>query len=184
MSVILLTGPKHSGKTTAARAFAALTGAEALDLDDLVTERSGKTPRELYKAGPEVFRRAEADALRDLAARERERPLVVAAGGGLSDNAEAMQLLRERRFFIVYLDVPAATAWLRILREAEAPGGELPPFLRTSDPEETHRTLHERRAAAYRAMADLVLECGKKTPDEIAKEIAGKTTKYYQKKRQ
>ncbi|MDR1863116.1 MAG: shikimate kinase [Treponema sp.] len=168
VQIVLLTGPKHSGKTTAGRALAGPWGGRFIDLDDGVEKRTGKTPRTLFREGPEVFRAAEAEALAEvLESRER---IVAAAGGGLADNGGAMELLKKaRNLFIVCLDVPAETAWNRILETAA--GGGLPPFLQSGNPRETHRRLHERRARVYRAIAHRVVSAGGKSPGAIAGEI-------------
>ena len=169
MRIIILVGPKHSGKTAAGRALASILGCEFTDLDDLVTERCGKTPRALYAEGPLVFREAEAAAL---AAFIREKadhvPVrVMAAGGGIIDNPGAMAVLeRIKEAVFVYLDISAQAAWERISR-----AGELPPFLAGENPRETHRLLHERRAEAYRRFTPLVVEAGDRNPEEIAAEI-------------
>jgi shikimate kinase len=47
----------------------------------------------------------------------------------------------------------------------------LPAFLRTENPRETHRVLHERRGAAYFQFADIVIEAERKTPEEVARDI-------------
>jgi shikimate kinase len=139
-----------------------------IDLDELVEERTGKTPRTLFKEGPEIFRAAEANALAEIV-RLRER-LVVAAGGGLIDNSAAMELLeKSRNIVMVCLEVSAATAWNRVLKTAA--GGALPPFLQSGNPQETHRQLHERRAGAYRAAARIVINAEGKSPGVIAGEI-------------
>jgi shikimate kinase len=186
--IILLTGPKHSGKTMTGRALANLWGGRFIDLDELIEKRTGKTPRTLFKEGPEIFREAEAEALAEIAGvcrtscvkpqkihkrnrlpGRRER-LVAAAGGGLIDNGGAMTLLENsRNIFIVCLEVSAETAWNRILKTAA--GGELPPFLQSADPRETHRQLHERRARACRDIACLVIDAEDKSPGAIAEEI-------------
>jgi shikimate kinase len=221
VQIILLTGPKHSGKSRTGRALAERWEGRFIDLDELIEERTGKTPRTLFKEGPEIFREAEAEALAacctceffalDAAknprlsgcanlrfdgslqgkkspnrrflkglyakrnkllaeiVRGRER-LVVAAGGGLIDNGGAITLLENsRNIFIVSLEVSAETAWNRILNTAA--GGELPPFLQSADPRETHRQLHERRARAYRDIARIVIDAEDKSPDAIAEEI-------------
>jgi shikimate kinase len=170
MRLILITGPKHSGKTLCAHALRIITGREAADLDALVEQMAGKNPRALFKEGPEIFRRVEAEALASVM-RQNRNDLIIAAGGGLADNPEALALLaRNREVFIVYLDVSAETAWQRILHTAA--GGELPPFLNTENPRETHFALHERRAKAYRALAHFTIDAENKTPDGIAREIA------------
>ncbi|MDR2402801.1 MAG: shikimate kinase [Spirochaetaceae bacterium] len=180
--IIVLTGPKHTGKTTAGRILAGLLEAGFVDLDACIETRTGKSPRTLYREDPGVFRAAETGALRSLAgvpadvspegsgmADEAAR-LVAAAGGGIVDNEEALAILRGPEFRMVYLAVSAETAWDRIRGESEKTG-ELPPFLNTADPRKTHRELHERRAAAYRALADLTVQGDGKSPEDIAGEI-------------
>jgi len=169
MRFIVLVGPKHSGKTSAGKALASLLSCGFVDLDELIAQRSGKSPRALYGEGPEIFRKAEAGALAALLESGEagtSSALVIASGGGLIDNPDALSIMGRYQIATVFLDVSAKVAWDRIRAE-----GELPPFLRTENPEETHRTLHERRTAAYRQFASLVLKADGKSPPEIAHEI-------------
>jgi len=170
MRLIVLVGPKHSGKTSAGKELAALLSGGFVDLDEYITQESGKSPRALYIEGPEVFRKAEAGALAALFESEiaqSSSPLVIASGGGLIDNPDALSLLKKNTAAVsVFLDVSVQTTWERIKK-----AGELPPFLKTENPEETHRSLHERRAAAYRQCASLVIKADGKSPQEIAREI-------------
>jgi len=180
MRFIVLVGPKHSGKTSAGKELAALLSCDFIDLDEYITRKTGKSPRALYIEGPEVFKKAEAGALAVLfeptlleaalleaKTAESSSPLVIASGGGLIDNPDALPLLKNNAAAIsVFLDIPAQAAWERIKK-----AGELPPFLKTENPEETHRSLHERRAAAYRQFASLVIKADGKSPQEIAQEI-------------
>jgi shikimate kinase len=177
MGVIVLIGPKHTGKTSVGRVLAERLGRPFVDLDDCIRERSGKSPRELYIEGPEVFRAAEAEALKVLVRDQGEATAsaVIAAGGGLTDNEAALSCLGIRegsgtpaRPWLVYIEVSAETAWGRIAGQ----GGELPPFLRTENPRETHRLLHERRGADCRRIAQLTVTGDGKTPGELGAEIA------------
>ena len=175
MQFIILVGPKHSGKTSAGKALAEILSCGFVDLDELVAQRSGKNPRALYGEGPEIFRKAEAGALAALfkPGTANPPPLVLASGGGLVDNPDALSLLEQDRaaghpqIISVFLNLSAKTAWERIKA-----AGELPPFLKTENPQETHHSLHERRAAAYRQFASLVINADGKSPQEIAREIA------------
>jgi shikimate kinase len=172
MEDIVLLGPKHSGKTSAGRELAALWDCDFIDLDELIERREGKPPRALYAAGPEVFMRAEAEAAASLAQTGGARRRVIAAGGGITDNENALTpVLKEAGALGVYLEVSANTAWARITAD---PSGELPLFLRTGNPCETHRALHERRAASCRRLADIIIAAEDKTPREIAQEIASR----------
>jgi shikimate kinase len=195
--VIIIVGPKHSGKTSAGKALARLYPAACpspesgtvrggvlspetarfIDLDELVEKRAGKSPRALYREGPEIFRGAEAEALRALLEGESRGDAgenspdwgltIAAAGGGLADNREALEILgKSQSALTVYIDVPAKTAWERI-RAAADKTGELPPFLNTENPRETHRLLHSRRGAIYRELAKITVKAGN-TPEETA----------------
>ncbi|MDR0386646.1 MAG: shikimate kinase [Treponema sp.] len=165
MGIILITGPKHSGKTSAGRALAALMKASFTDLDELIEEREGKSPRELYREGAGVFRGAEAAALQSLLPAGKTC-IVLAAGGGLCDNPAALELLKSPGISVVFLDISVETAWNRV----RAAGG-LPPFLDTGNPRETHRRLHERRSVTYRSFAQIRIRAEGKSPEQIASEI-------------
>ncbi|GHV28678.1 shikimate kinase [Spirochaetia bacterium] len=184
--IILLTGPKHSGKTSVGRILAVLLGAGFINLDELIERQTGKSPRSLYKEGAEVFRLAETQALASLLPNagiipENSSPggvRVVAAGGGLIDNPDALELLRgpgknTLARGMVYLEVTADTAWERI-EAASLLTGELPPFLNTENPRETHAVLHARRGAVYRELASLSIAAEGKTAEDIGREIAAR----------
>jgi len=198
MKDIILTGPKHSGKTSAGNALASLFSCDFIDIDELILQRTGKSPRQLFNEDPAIFQKAEAEALAalvdssdnlvsscncanginiansaadgtnitDCADNAGAKLRVIAAGGGIIDNGEALSILKKSGAVTVYLDISAEDAWDRI-----AAGGELPPFLRTENPRETHRALHERRAAAYLQIANIVIKAEGKSPQEIAAEI-------------
>ena len=174
MEIIFLTGPKHSGKTSVGKALAFLCSCDFVDLDDMVKQRTGKTPRELYAEDPAIFRKAEADALKAIVSSDKakESRHVVAIGGGTIDNPDALSMF-ESNSYMVYLDISAENAWDRI---ANLPERDFPPFLKTDNPEKTHRTLHEKRAAAYWEMATIIVDTEGKTPEEIAGEILSKIT--------
>jgi shikimate kinase len=186
---IVLLGPKHSGKTSVGRELAKLLGGSFIDLDERIEAQTGKSPRSLFKESPETFQAAELRALEslvpihlangftgdtdcgDTAGQDGGAPMVIAAGGGIIDNDRARRfLLAGDGAFLVNLEVSPETAWERI-SAAAARGGELPPFLDTGNPRETHRLLHERRAAAYRGIARLTVSGEGKTPEEAAREI-------------
>ncbi|MDR2964426.1 MAG: shikimate kinase [Treponema sp.] len=171
MDKIILTGPKHCGKSTAGELLASIISGSFIDLDTEITQKTGKTPRELYKENPAVFQKAEAEALTSLAGVDCDRKRIIATGGGIIDNPDAvthLSLLKNSGVKIVYLNISAAAAWERITAGSK----ELPPFLQTNTPQETHHALHERRATAYLKFADIVIDVEGKTPSAIASEIA------------
>jgi len=192
--MIVLIGPKHSGKTSVGRELALLLELPFYDLDRLIEEQAGQSVRALYNAGPELFRQAEEAALEAIlraagdgrktfekrfTQRRRGAEIaekeggILAAGGGITDNPGALALLTggNTQHITVYLDVPAQTAWQRIIN-----AGELPPFLGAETTEasmEKHRLLHERRSNDCRKIARFSVTAGEKTPVELAAEIRG-----------
>lgn len=183
--IILIIGGKHSGKTLCARALNEIIGGQIVDLDELVEEQTGKTPRELFIEGHVFFKKAEARAFASViqgAIPQEEQTLIIAAGGGIIDNDEAMALISEakvrsaeRQLIAVYLEISAETEWQRI---TETSGdGELPPLINTNNPKETHLALHNRRAKAYKAVAGITVLAENKSPEEIAGEIAEQLSK-------
>jgi len=170
MKDIILTGPKHSGKTSAGKALAALSGFEFIDLDELILQKTGKTPRQLYSESPVVFQKAEVDVIRTIPDNKdsSKQRRVIAAGGGIIDNPEATAILKNLDATIVFLNIYADTAWKRITNSAD---GHLPPGLGINNPQEVHRDMHEQRTAAYQQFADIVIFVEGKTPEEIAAEV-------------
>ena len=172
METAVLIGPKHTGKTSVGRALAGLLDVPFIDLDEAVTLRTGKTPRALYREGPEAFRAAETEALRSLLAETAARR-VIAAGGGIADNAPALALLvNTSGLRLLYIEVSEETAWERI-QSAAVRTGELPPFLDTDNPRKTHRALYLRRAAAYRTLAHITVAGENAVPEAIALRLLG-----------
>jgi shikimate kinase len=111
---IVITGFMGAGKTTVARALASLLACEALDLDDFITGREGRTPRALIdEEGEAAFREIESRSLG--MALETKAARVIALGGGawtIERNRAAIEA--ERDCFIVWLDAPFELCWERV----------------------------------------------------------------------
>ncbi|GMO38848.1 MAG: shikimate kinase [Termitinemataceae bacterium] len=179
--MIIITGPKHCGKTVVGRTLQTLMAYKFTDLDEFIEKQTGKNVREIFKCGADVFRNEELSALKTiLDIYENEPQLIVSAGGGIIDNDSAMELLSRRlkpgnhqlknKISFVYLEVSAETAWERIVEKSKELG-TLPPFLDTENPKETHRLLHNRRAQLYKKCAELIVDCENKSVNLIAGEI-------------
>ncbi|MDR0663877.1 MAG: shikimate kinase [Spirochaetaceae bacterium] len=172
--MVVLTGPKHSGKTSAGLALRDITGGDFIDVDAFIEEQEGCGVRELYRQGKDVFHEAEARAISLIMDRVKAGTgtAIIAAGGGIIDNEDAVKTLeQDNSVTVVYLEVSAATAWERIERAASN-GAGLPAFLDTENPRETHAALYERRAEAYRKKADFTVHAEGKTPRQVAEMIA------------
>jgi phosphatidylglycerol:prolipoprotein diacylglycerol transferase len=173
-ALIILLGPKHSGKTSAGKVLAKNLAVPFYDLDALIEEKTGKSPRTLYSQGEGFFHSAEYDALNSFLETAAGKtggetisgfPAVLAAGGGIIDNQKAAALL-SGKYTKIYLETGAETAWKRIA------AGPLPAFLPPENPGEAHRLIHERRAKAYKAFADITVPAEGKTPEKIAAELS------------
>ena len=93
MKNIVIIGMMGCGKSTCGRNLSALTGMTLVDTDQLITERTGKTPSEIFaEQGEQYFRDLETDLCRELST---QSGLIIATGGGLPLREENRRLLRE-----------------------------------------------------------------------------------------
>jgi len=170
---IYLTGFMAAGKTTVGRALASLLGRPFLDLDELVAAAAGVPgspagPAEIFaREGEAGFRRRETAALRWVAG--RTDGAIVALGGGAVLSPVNRAILR-RSGRTVHLEVPLTTVLARLFETPSAPGRPL-----ASDPARVTQ-LYAERQPIYREAADLTIDAGRGTPEELARQIAGGLT--------
>lgn len=166
---IVITGFMGAGKSTVARALAERLGLRAVDLDDLITAREGRTPRALIdEEGEARFREAETRALR--AALDDATACVLALGGGAWTLAPNRALVREHGCFVVWLDAPFELCWERAGRGAR----DERPFARERD---RAARLYAERRASYQ-LADLHVAVGPElSADELAAHIHAQATR-------
>jgi shikimate kinase len=175
--VILITGPKHCGKSSVTFALRHFIKCRSGDLDSIIEKRTGKTPRELYLESPDIFKIEEAAKLAFILKKEakncKAEPLILATGGGIIDNHKAIKLIKNQPgLFVVYLEISAKSAWSRIKK---TPNNMPAYLLKKSNPEALHRIIHETRAIKYRKLADITIDANNKTSVEIANEIITQT---------
>jgi shikimate kinase len=158
---IVIVGFMGAGKTTAARELARLLGCVEIDLDDHITRREGRTPRELIDGeGEPRFREIEARALEEVLGGGASR--VVALGGGAWTIEAHREHVERAGCLSVWLDAPFDLCWRRI---AHAHDGR--PLARDR---ERARTLYDARRPLYALAGRRVLVAGK-SAGEIATEI-------------
>jgi len=127
MKAIILMGIKHSGKSTQGKLLAQKYNIPFYDTDDIMEKLTGKTPRKILSTeGENAFIRAEKKAC-DFIAQEitkckkiqtKEYSAVIATGGGICNNKDALAVLHEIGIF-VFLFTEEKIASDRIVREAK-----------------------------------------------------------------
>ncbi len=159
---VVITGFMAAGKTTVAHSLAHLLGVRALDLDDLVAEREGRSARQLIdEEGESAFRDAETRALEEALLDEGAR--IIATGGGAFTFERNRALVRRGSCLTIWLDAPFELCWQRIQA-----GDNSRPLGRD---EAKARELYERRRAAYALASLRIRVCADSTPEELAREI-------------
>jgi shikimate kinase / 3-dehydroquinate synthase len=139
---IALIGFMGAGKTTLGARVAELIGRQFFDLDQEIERSVRRSIPDLFRREGEAgFRVLEAEeALRTL---KRERPAVIALGGGAIETPAIREALREHALTVL-VDVEVDAAWARVAESAR-------PLAK--DPEQ-FRQLHERRRGLYEESAD------------------------------
>lgn len=160
---VVLVGLMGSGKTTVGRIVADRRGWEFLDSDEVIEASTGRTVREIWlDDGEPAFRRLETAALR--VALDDPDNSVIAAAGGVVLSEENRAALNGADALVVWL-----TADTSVLA-ARASRGDHRPLL-DEDPEGALRAMAAAREPLYREVADVAIDVGERTPDEIADEI-------------
>jgi shikimate kinase len=163
---IFLIGYRGSGKTTVARRLGELLAWPAIDADEEIERKAGKSIKDIFDAGGEsAFRELETRVTADLASRDQH---VIALGGGA--------ILRETnkkaiagRGPVIWLQASAETLFARI--NADPTSDQRRPNLTAQGGVGEIRTLLEKRTPQYRACADLTVDVNRLDPDEIARLI-------------
>jgi shikimate kinase len=137
---IVITGFMGCGKSKVARELARQLNLIMVDLDEVITEREGKSPAQLIvEDGEPFFRSVESTVLGDLL--QARTAGVVALGGGAWIEETNRDLINEYDCTSVWLDTPFEICWARI-----ETSGEDRPLGRTKD---QAQALYERRRPIY-----------------------------------
>lgn len=118
---IVITGFMGCGKSHVAREVARRLDLVMVDLDDQITERTGRTPAQLIvEEGEAAFRVVESEMLRDVL--QRGEAKVIALGGGAWIQEPNRVLVQQYGCTSVWLNAPFELCWSRI----EASGDDRP----------------------------------------------------------
>ena len=160
MKNIVLIGMRGSGKTTVGKILAIKLGRDFIEMDKLITQRSGLTiPEIVEEHGWEKFRDMEEEIADEVAELDNT---VNAAGDGVVTREQNIARLKENGI-LVWLK-----ASLDILIERIAGENQRPSLVKGRTRwEDMDVTLAERRPL-YQKAADLTVNTEKKTPEEVA----------------
>lgn len=160
---IVIIGFMGTGKTTVASELARKLNCRAIDLDDLITQREKRGPKEIIQQeGEEAFRSIETKTLREVLVAAAGR--VVAVGGGAWTIGENRKMIAEHGAFTVWLDAPFELCWKRI-----AAGREARPLARSR---EMARKLYAERRPVYESADARVIVTENASVEEIARKVA------------
>jgi shikimate kinase len=160
---IVVTGFMGSGKSTVARALSRVMRGKMIDLDRFITQRSGRSPKEIIdEDGEPAFRAVETRFLTEVLTSGAAR--VIALGGGAWTRPENRVLIAEHHGQVVWLDAPFEVCWQRI-----ADSGSERPLAR--DREQAKKLYHSRRPI-YQLAALRVETDGALSHAEMASRIA------------
>lgn len=178
MNTIVLLGIKHCGKSTIGKELEQRTRLPFYDIDAVIEEQTGEGCRQYYRTyGKEAFMKAEAEAARHVAHRQKNSRCIIATGGGICDNQDALNALRttmQPRFILLDIDEP--TAFSRIQSDYNREG-TWPAYIArenpvtTADAERIFHGFYLRRVEAYKKISDDVVSVKNKSPLIIADEI-------------
>ena len=160
MVPIVLVGFMGAGKSTVGRLVAARLGRSFVDSDDVITERTGRTPRDIFATdGEAVFRRHERDVIVGLVDGDARAQRVIAIGGGAVQDPRTRALLRQA--LVVHLDVSYDEALARVGGDPDRPVLARPDLYE----------LYELRTFCYRELADVAVATDGLAPEVVAEQV-------------
>lgn len=152
-----------TGKSSLGRLLSNSLGLAAIDSDEAIVARAGKSISEIFAIdGEEHFRRLESEVLQGIL---EQRGQVIATGGGIVLDRENRRRLHERSF-VVWLQASPDEIYERVRRTSHRP------LLEGEDPEGTIRRMLEEREPLYRECAHLEVDTNTLTLEEAAHGIA------------
>jgi shikimate kinase len=162
---VVLVGMPGTGKTTTGRRLAKILAVPFADSDVLVERRTGRTVADVFaESGEPEFRDLEAAAIRSALT---DFDGVLALGGGAVTDVGTQRALAEAGVPVVLLRADLSTLAARV------GDGHVRPLL-AGDTAERLTQLSAEREAAYTACATLTVHTDRRTPGQVAAQIAAR----------
>lgn len=153
---IVLIGMPGSGKTTIGKLLAAKLNYEFIDTDELIANKTGKTPRQIVEDnGLEEFIKIQDQVVFSI----NQRNSIISTGGGIVHSEPAMNHLKSIGL-VIYLNTNYDIIEKRMdkSRKLVRTGGSLV-------------DLYNIRVPLYSKYADIILNCDESNPDFLCNNI-------------
>ena len=159
---IFLIGFMGTGKSTVAKALKEQTGAEIIEMDQLIAQRENQSiPQIFEEKGEAYFRNLETELLTELQSGEKN---IVSCGGGVPMREKnVLEMKKSGR--VVLLTALPETVLERVKENQDRP------LLQNRKSVEGIRELMEQRREKYEAAADVMVATDGKSAETIAREI-------------
>jgi shikimate kinase len=167
MSLVLI-GYRGSGKTTVGGLLAGRLGMKFVDIDQVITERSGKTIRQIFdQQGESGFRDLECAAISQAIEHDDH---VIAVGGGALGREENRRRLAESGHAVIYLHCDPTELLKRIQSDA-ATADNRPNLTALGGGMEEIQKVLSQREPIYRLLMTAELDVTNLSPQEVAARI-------------
>lgn len=159
---IFLIGFMGTGKSTVAKALKKETGAEIIEMDQLIAQRENLSiPKIFEEKGEAYFRNVETELLMELQSGEKT---IVSCGGGVPMREKNVLEMKKSGKVVLLTALPETI--LERVRDNEDR-----PLLQNRKSVEGIRELMEQRREKYEAAADVKVATDGKSAETIAREI-------------
>jgi shikimate kinase len=165
---IVLIGMMGAGKSCVGRCLQRRTKLALVDTDEIVASKFGISIPEIFsKHGEQGFRKAETQALREVAPTKQ---MIIVAGGGIVLREKNLDFLK-RLGVIVWLDGNEETLFERASRARTRP------LLQTNSPRKAFAQMLQARLPLYAKIANIRLDTSVLTDEEVAVAILSRLGK-------
>jgi len=159
---IILIGFMGAGKSTVGKLLARRLKREFIDVDSVIEEIMGMDIGQIFsKYGERYFRLVESKVVKEVL---KGNGRVVACGGGVVLMADNIKALKQGGV-VIYLRVNADEIYKRLSKVANRP------LLNVKDRLSRIKELLRRREPLYLKAADIIVDAGGKSPEELVDEI-------------
>lgn len=159
---IVLIGMRGSGKTSVGRLLAARLGRRFIEMDEMITQKTGMSVSEIVtRHGWPGFRKIESEVTRKVA---RLDNTVNATGGGVVTSGTNVRALKKNGK-LVWLRASPETLLARTRNDPSRPS------LTGRPPEEDMAATLKERLPVYQSVADFIVDTDGVTPEAVAGNI-------------